>query len=144
MEKPYCCFHKNCSSCLPQPDSARIFIEFPTTGRCADPLFSTERRTLSVVSMKTLTSLNGSAITSRGIHDVDSSTFYMGCQCWLRQWNFFDSGSLWKCYYAVQFNSVFHPILWIFYEYKHHWTKSNDSPRSKDQNVHFPLLHTNL
>ena len=55
-------------------------VEFPTTDRCVDPLFSTEWRTLSVLSMKTSTSSNGNVITSFGILDVDSSTFYKGCQ----------------------------------------------------------------
>lgn len=34
-----------------------------------------------MLSIKTSTSSNGSVITSLGILDVDSSTFYMGCQC---------------------------------------------------------------
>lgn len=53
LPNPHCCFHKNCSSCLTQPHSAIIFIDFPNTDCCVDHVFSKECRTLSVLLMKT-------------------------------------------------------------------------------------------
>lgn len=66
----HCCFHKNGSSCLLQPDSVGILTQFSITDHCVNHLFSMEWRTLSVFLRKTSMSSNGSVMTSPGILDA--------------------------------------------------------------------------
>lgn len=40
LPNPHCCFHKNCCSCLPQPDFAGNYIELSITDCCLDPVLN--------------------------------------------------------------------------------------------------------